>query len=76
MRGDKGREKKISKVSLSDDVILDINMFSSAVKLRILDKAKSTLIIGEERCRRGWSFTKASKQMSMPDDFFCGRGGS
>jgi hypothetical protein len=39
MGGGEGRKKKISKESFPDDVILDINMFSPAMKLWILDEA-------------------------------------
>jgi hypothetical protein len=59
-----------------NDVVLDINMFSSAMEFRVFDKTRSTLVVGELLCRRGGGFTKAGEKPSMRNNLLGGRGGN
>ena len=58
-----------------NDVVLDINMYSFAMKFKVFDKTQSTLVVGEQMVGRDGGLTKVGEKPSMPNTLLGGRGG-
>lgn len=61
IKRNKREKKNLSKKNFSDNMVLNVDMFSAAMKLEILDESQSTLVICEEGSRIGRSFAKTNK---------------
>ena len=47
MGGIIGGQTKISRVSFTNDMVLDIDVFNPAMEFKILDKTQGTLVVSE-----------------------------